>query len=61
LPGYNGPDQCRAAVRFQIKFGADLIKFIPSGGVLSLSDPVGNPQLTQEEMNAISDVSGTGP
>jgi imidazolonepropionase-like amidohydrolase len=26
---------------------------MPSGGVLSLSDPVDNPQMTQEEMNAI--------
>jgi imidazolonepropionase-like amidohydrolase len=49
----NGPEQCREAVRYQIKFGADVIKFMPSGGVLSLSDPVDNPQLTQEEMNAI--------
>ncbi len=49
----NGADECRAAVRYQIKFGADVIKFMPSGGVLSLSDPVDNPQLTQEEMNAI--------
>lgn len=49
----NGPDPCRAAVRFQVKLGADLIKFMPSGGVFSLSDPVDNPQLTQEEMNAI--------
>lgn len=49
----NGPDECRAAVRYQIKYGADLIKFMPSGGVLSLSDPVDNPQMTQEEMNAI--------
>jgi imidazolonepropionase-like amidohydrolase len=49
----NGPDECRAAVRYQLKFGADVIKFMPSGGVLSLSDPVDNPQLTQEEMNAI--------
>ena len=49
----NGPEQCREAVRYQLKFGADLIKFMPSGGVLSLSDPVDNPQLTQEEMNAI--------
>jgi len=40
-------------VRYQIKYGADVIKFMPSGGVLSLSDPVDNPQLTQEEMNAI--------
>ena len=49
----NGPDECRAAVRYQIKYGADVIKFMPSGGVLSLSDPVDNVQLTQEEMNAI--------
>jgi imidazolonepropionase-like amidohydrolase len=49
----NGPEECRAAVRYQMKYGADVIKFMPSGGVLSLSDPVDNPQLTQEEMNAI--------
>ena len=49
----NGPEECREAVRYQIKYGANVIKFMPSGGVLSLSDPVDNPQLTQEEMNAI--------
>jgi imidazolonepropionase-like amidohydrolase len=49
----NGPEQCREAVRYQVKYGADVIKFMPSGGVLSLSDPVDNVQLTQEEMNAI--------
>jgi imidazolonepropionase-like amidohydrolase len=49
----NGPDECRAAVRYQMKYGADVIKFMPSGGVLSLSDPVDTPELTQEEMNAI--------
>ena len=49
----NGADECRAAVRYQIKFGANVIKFMPSGGVLSLSDPVDNAQLTQDEMNAI--------
>jgi imidazolonepropionase-like amidohydrolase len=49
----NGPEQCREAVRYQIKYGADVIKCMPSGGVLSLSDPVDVPELTQEEMNAI--------
>jgi imidazolonepropionase-like amidohydrolase len=49
----NGADACRAAVRYQVKFGADVIKSMPSGGVLSLSDPVDTPQLTQDEMNAI--------
>src|SRR6185369_4046810 len=49
----NGPDECREAVRYQIKYGADVIKCMPSGGVLSLADPVDAPELTQEEMNAI--------
>src|SRR5580692_2424375 len=49
----NGPEECREAVRYQVKYGADVIKFMPSGGVLSLSDPVDNVQLTQDEMNAI--------
>lgn len=49
----NGPDECRAAVRYQIKYGADVIKFMPSGGVLSLADPVDAPEFSQAEMNAI--------
>lgn len=49
----NGPAECREAVRYQIKYGADVIKCMPSGGVLSISDPVDAPELTQEEMNAI--------
>jgi imidazolonepropionase-like amidohydrolase len=49
----NGPAECREAVRFQIKYGADVIKCMPSGGVLSLSDPVDVPELTREEMDAI--------
>ena len=53
----NGPSECRAAVRYQIKYGADVIKFMPSGGVLSLADPVDAPELSQEEMNAIVEES----
>ncbi len=49
----NGPAECREAVRYQIKYGADVIKCMPSGGVLSLADPVDVPELTAEEMNAI--------
>jgi imidazolonepropionase-like amidohydrolase len=49
----NGVGECREAVRYQIKYGADVIKFMPSGGVLSLADPVDAPELSQEEMNAI--------
>jgi len=49
----NGPDECRAAVRYQIKYGADLIKLMPSGGVLSLADPVDAPEMSQAEMDAV--------
>jgi len=48
-----GPDQCREAVRYQMKWGADVIKIAASGGVLSESDPVDVPQLTPEELSAI--------
>lgn len=49
----NGPEECRAAVRYQMKWGADVIKICASGGVLSESDPVDVPQLTPEELRAI--------
>jgi imidazolonepropionase-like amidohydrolase len=49
----SGADQFRDAVRFQVKYGADVIKICATGGVLSLGDAVDTPQLTQEEMNAI--------
>jgi imidazolonepropionase-like amidohydrolase len=49
----SGAEACREAVRYQMKWGADVIKFAASGGVLSESDPVDVPQLTLEEMRAI--------
>jgi imidazolonepropionase-like amidohydrolase len=49
----SGPDSCREAVRYQLKWGADVIKIAASGGVLSESDPVDVPQLTLDEMRAI--------
>lgn len=51
----SGPDQFRDAVRFQIKYGADVIKICATGGVLSLADEVDTPQLTQSELDAIID------
>ncbi len=51
----SGPDQFRDAVRFQVKYGADVIKVCATGGVLSLGDPVDSPQLTQAEMDALVD------
>jgi len=49
----SGPAECRAAVRYQMKWGADVIKICTSGGVLSESDPVDVPQLTPDELAAI--------
>jgi imidazolonepropionase-like amidohydrolase len=51
----NGADQARQAVRLAHKYGADIIKTCASGGVLSPTDDVDTPQLTQEELNAIVD------
>ena len=51
----NGPDQARYAVRLDHKYGADIIKVCASGGVLSATDDVDTPQLTQDELNAIVD------
>lgn len=51
----NGPERLREAVRYQVKYGADVIKFCASGGVLSLADEVDTPQLTLEEMTALVD------
>jgi imidazolonepropionase-like amidohydrolase len=51
----NGPDQARYGVRLNHKYGADVIKVCASGGVLSPTDDVDTPQLTQEELSAIVD------
>jgi imidazolonepropionase-like amidohydrolase len=49
----NGADQCREAVRYQMKWGANVIKISASGGVMSEADPVDVPQLTPDELTAI--------
>jgi imidazolonepropionase-like amidohydrolase len=49
----NGEDELRKQVRYNIKYGADVIKFGASAGVLSEEESVGAPQYTQEEMNVI--------
>jgi len=49
----NGPDEARKAVRIAHKYGADMIKVCATGGVLSLTDDVDTPQLTQAELDAI--------
>ncbi len=49
----NGVDQIREKIRFEVKYGADLIKVLASAGVLSEEESVGAPQYTQEELNAV--------
>jgi imidazolonepropionase-like amidohydrolase len=49
----DGPWAVRAKVRENVKYGADLIKFCATGGVLSKGDSVGGLQYTLEEMQAI--------
>src|SRR4029078_12305357 len=51
----DGPDQIRAAVRYQAKYGADVIKPCATGGVLSEGDAVGVPQYTYDELKALVD------
>jgi imidazolonepropionase-like amidohydrolase len=59
--GYNnlcdGPDDCRRAVREQIRLGAQVIKFTATGGVLSnIAGGLGQ-QMTNEEMKALIDTA----
>jgi imidazolonepropionase-like amidohydrolase len=51
----SGADGFRDAVRFAVKYGADVIKVCATGGVLSLTDEVDTPQVTPDEMNALVD------
>ncbi len=51
----DGPDEIRKFVRYQVKYGADVIKICASGGVLSEGDAVNASQYTLEEMKAVVD------
>jgi len=48
----NGPDEVRRAAREQIKVGADIIKLMATGGVMTPSVEPGSEQFTVEEMQA---------
>jgi len=54
---YDGPDGMRKGVRYNIKHGADFIKFMSTGGVMSLGTTVGAQQMSYEEMKAICDTA----
>jgi imidazolonepropionase-like amidohydrolase len=51
----NGAEQIRAVVRKLRKYGAEVIKFCGTGGVLSKTDTVGGQQYTLAEMTALVD------
>lgn len=50
---FNGADGARAAVREHVKKGADVIKIMTTGGVLSLGDSAHGAQMTSEEVKAV--------
>ena len=54
----DGPDDVRKAVREQLKAGADVIKLIATGGVMTPGVEPGSPQLTLEEMRAAVEEAG---
>jgi imidazolonepropionase-like amidohydrolase len=51
----NGVSEVRKAVRYQIKYGAKVIKISASGGVMSHSTAAGAQQYSDEELEAIVD------
>src|SRR6516225_3264223 len=51
----NGIAEVRQAVRYQIKYGAGVIKISASGGVMSFSTAAGAQQYSDEELAAIVD------
>jgi len=48
----DGPDDVRKAARTQIKAGADIIKLMATGGVMTPAVEPGSEQLTEEELRA---------
>lgn len=55
----NSPDEARKAARYNLKYGADQIKLLGTGGVMSIGDVPGAPDLTEEEMRAALEIAET--
>ncbi len=53
----NGPESARHAARYNLKYGADFLKFMSTGGVMSLGTTVGAQQLTADEIAAIIEIA----
>ena len=55
----DSPDAARRAARFTFKYGADQIKLMGTGGVASMGDDPGSPEMTYEEMKAAIDIANS--
>ncbi len=55
----DGPDEARKAAREQLKRGADVVKCMATGGVLTEGAQTGAPELTYEELAALVDAANT--
>lgn len=53
----NSPDEVRAAARLMLKYGADQIKVLVTGGVLSPGNEPGERNMSVEEIKAAVDVA----
>ena len=53
----DGPDEVRKAVRQNVRYGADVIKYCGTGGVFSKGTQPGMQQFTAEEVTALVDES----
>lgn len=48
----DGPDDCRKAAREQLRAGADWVKVMATGGVMTKGVEPGSPQLNEDELRA---------
>ena len=55
----DGPHEVRKAAREQLKRGADVVKCMATGGVLTEGAVTGAPELTSEELAALVDAAST--
>lgn len=55
----NSEDECRKAARMNFKHGADQIKIMGTGGVMSMGDEPGAPEFTYEELKAALDIANS--
>lgn len=55
----DSPDEARKAARYTFKYGADQLKIMATGGVISFGDEPGAPELSFEEMKAALDIANS--